>query len=238
MRAAALVLRRGLRADQASQTFRKRIYDWSRDESISIQRATVLVGACRDDMAVRDPDAALVRLLHLARRRPGLGAEEAAVALALEDRSLLRLALDRISGTRRAAVLPAEPCIFLGLADPHRFTDPGPGGRMLIGASTVRDQLVSAWETVFTNMDADFWEPRAGEWLGTACAGGDGAEALLDVLARAVASRVAAAARLYAMSRWSGFDPAGSTILRQRMTAAQVAMARDPGVREEPEGTS
>lgn len=235
--AAALTLHRGLRSDQASRMFRRQIYTWARDESISIPRARLLIAACRDDMAVRYPDAALIRLLHLARRRPGLGAEEAVTEMAREDRYLLRLALDRLAGSRHSTARSSESRIFLGLADPKLFTVPGPGGRQLIAEVGVREQLIRVWGTVFAIVEEGRWEARAGDWLEAACADRDGADGLLDVLATAAAAQIAVAARLWAMTRRSGFDPAVSQALRQKTTAAQLAKTSDPSTREEPGGT-
>ena len=70
--AAALILRYGLRAERCGRTFRRQIYQWSKDKNTSDQLAAVLVAACRDEIYATQPDEALVRLHHLARwKRPG-----------------------------------------------------------------------------------------------------------------------------------------------------------------------
>lgn len=250
-RAAAAVLRRGLRSPRASQEFRRKSYAWSRDEPLSEQRARVLIGACRDDMAVSHPDAALIRLLHLARRRPGLGAEQAVADLATtEDRSLLRLALERLAGDRHDAVQPAELTIFLYLCDPGLFTGSSPGGHALIEDDGVRAQLIRGWQSAFADGGRGAWEPRAEDWLTAADPGGDtgsdggagdgdrgrvsAADGLLSVLAAAAASHVAAAARLYAMSGRRGFGPRLRDRLRHRITAEQLRTTIGLRVRDEP----
>lgn len=232
--AAAVALQRGLRSDQARQEFRKKIYAWVREERISIQRAEVLIRVCRDVMAVQDPDAALIRLLHLARRRPGLGAEEAVIELAMEDRFLLRLTLDRLHRRRYAAARTTESRIFLGLAAPKLFTDPGRGGRRLIGEAGIREQLIRSWTATFAHVDADLWEPRAMEWLSSASANHTGTDGLLNVLATAIATQVAAAGQLYAMTRQPGFDPAVSRLLLQKITSAQLTKTAGSRSQQEP----
>ena len=59
MKAAALVLQRGLRDETHGRLFRQKIYHWSRLYDLSDQLAEVIIVACRDEMAISDPDEAL-----------------------------------------------------------------------------------------------------------------------------------------------------------------------------------
>jgi hypothetical protein len=201
LRAAAVALQCGLRAERTGRSFRRQIYDWSRDARITDRHAEVLIAACRDEMAVSHPDAALIRLLHLARRKPGSGATEALVDLVRSDRYLFRLALDRLARPSQEISRSANPRIFLSLADPRLVIDPGKQGRELISEHSVREQLTTAWELAFTTLDSDSWVACARDWLRCSAESERTREALAAVLAGAAARCTAVCARLYAMTR-------------------------------------
>jgi hypothetical protein len=238
LRAAAVALQCGLRADRTGRSFRRQIYDWSRDTRITDRHAEVLVAACHDEMAVSHPDAALIRLLHLARRKPGSGATEALADLVRSDRYLFRLALDRLAKPNQETSRSANPRIFLSLADPRLVIDPGKLGRELISERSVREQLTAAWELAFTTLDSDSWVARAREWLRCTAESERTREALAAVLAGAAAGCTAVCARLYAMTRAPGFDTLTSRLLLDKITAAQAAKATDSGELESNGGVS
>jgi hypothetical protein len=221
LRAAALVLQFGLRAEHTSRAFRRQIYDWAYDGDITARHAEVLVVACRDEMAVTHPEAALIRLLHLARRHAGMGAREAVVELAQRNRYLLRLSLDRLAQVNPAAVWPAAPPIFLSLADPRQFTDPGSRDHRLINEFAVRRQLASGWNMTFTSTDSSIWASRAQDWL--RCASDEQASRgrLLDALISGAGADLDIHAQIYAMARSLGLDMATSRLLLDKITAAQ-----------------
>lgn len=238
LRAAAVTLQCGLRAERTGRSFRRQIYDWSRDPRITDRHAEVLVAACRDEMAVRHPDAALIRLLHLARRKPGSGATEALVNLVRSDRYLFRLALDRLSRPNQETARAANPRIFLSIADPALVIDPGKRGRELISEHLMREQLTAAWELVFTALDSGSWTARASDWLCCSAKNEQTREALTVVLARAAAGCTAVGARLYAMTRAPGSDPLTSRLLLNKITAEQAAKATGSGEPDSDGGVS
>lgn len=238
LRAAAVALQCGLRGERTGRSFRRQIYDWSRDTRITDRHAEVLVAACHDEMAASHPDAALIRLLHLARRKPGSGATEALVDLVRSDRYLFRLALDRLARPSQETSRSANPRIFLSLADPRLVIDPGRQGRELISEHSVREQLTAAWELAFTSLDSASWTPCARDWLRCSAENERTREALAAVLTAAAAGCTAVCARLYAMTRAPGFDTVTSRLLLDKITAAQAARVTDSGERHGNGGAS
>ncbi len=201
MRAAALVLQRGLRDERSSRTFRRQIYDWSCGNPPP-RLAEVIIAACRDEMFVSHPDEALVRLHHLARREKDTRAAfETVVALASSDRRFLRQMLGRlVDRGPDARQWPADIGLFLELADPAALTEPGARNYPLIAESAIRRQLADGWKLVFAGCPPQDWSPAAGKWLGWAADGARNRHWLLDVLIEASAQDTDIVARLYVIS--------------------------------------
>jgi hypothetical protein len=208
VRAAALVLQRGLRNEQSSRTFRRQIYEWSRNRQLSIQFAEVIIAACRDEMVVSHPDEALVRLHHVARRERGTRAFETIVALAASDRPFQRQMLSRlVARGPEASQWPADIGLFLELADPAALTEPGgltelgAHSHPLIAEGAVRRQLADGWKLAFTNCSHQDWNPAAEKWLRWAAGDARNRDPLLDVLVEGSELRVGVVARLYGITR-------------------------------------
>lgn len=206
MRAAALVLQRGLRDERSSRTFRRQIYDWS-CSNLRSQLAEVIIAACRDEMFVSHPDEALVRLHHMARREKGTRAAfETVVALAGSDRRFLRQMLGRlVDRGPDARQWPTDIGLFLELASPAALTEPGLRNYPLIGESTVRRQLTDGWKLVFADCSHQDWSAAAWKWLRWAADDARNRHPLLDVLIEGSEQRIDVVARLYVMARRQEF---------------------------------
>lgn len=199
--AAALILRYGLQAERCGRAFRRQIYQWSTDKNTSDQLAAVLVAACRDEIYATQPDEALVRLHHLARRkRPG--AHETLIKLISTDQRALRQMLGRIAD-REPSVNQWEEDrrLFLDMADPWALIDPGERGRPLIDERSVADLLGAGWALAFDGvLPRESWTTRAEEWLSCAVESDRHRGALLEGLVRGGASYPGVLADLYGMA--------------------------------------
>jgi hypothetical protein len=220
LKAAALVLQRGLQDEKDSQPFRRQLYEWSRS-NLPDSRAEVIVAACRDEMMIRYPDEALVRLHHVARRERGSRAREALVAVVGGDRRFLRQMLKRLTDRSPEARWSADVGLFLEIADPAALTDPGVRGYSLIAESTVRRQLTDGWRLVFTVLPYEKWTPRAREWILHAAFDGRCRDELLDVLVGGAEQSTDILARLYVMTRCPEPQAVVSGLLLQKINAAQ-----------------
>lgn len=225
MRAAELALTCGLREDQTIREFRRRIYQWAREEKITERFASVLVAACRDELAARYPESALIRLLHLARRFPKTEACAALAALARANRALVPLVLDRL-GDDRSKNREIDSLIFLEVVDPSLFIGSGPGDGGLIADRQVRTRLVSGWRMVFAAPDRELWSSRVEDWLRQATADERNRDALMSDLANAaVQASSDAVAQLYARARAANADQTTALLLLDKITAAQAELA-------------
>jgi hypothetical protein len=116
--AAAAILQTGLASEVNSRTFRRQIYDWSRDRETSDGLATVLLFAC-EQMIQTHPAEALVRLHHLVRRHPQrTDIWDALVDVVYDNRPLLRLLLSRLVDRPFETTRTVDARIFVHVADP------------------------------------------------------------------------------------------------------------------------
>jgi hypothetical protein len=222
MKAAALVLQRGLRDETHGRIFRQQIYQWSRLDDLSDQLAEVIIAACRDEMAVSHPDEALVRLHHVARREHGTRAREALVGLASGDRRFLRQMMNRLTDmSPERTRWPVDVDLFLELAVPTAFTEAGPRNHALIDDSGILRQLADGWSLAFASPSHEAWQPLAARWLDRAAKDGLHRHALLDLLVGRGEPRTDVLARLYAMTRGPELRPTISALLLQKINAAQ-----------------
>jgi hypothetical protein len=179
---AALIVQLGLHDETSGRAFRRQIYVWSRDASISGQLAEVIIAACRDEMALSHPGEALVRLHHLARRKPGSRALDTLGVLVGEDRWLLRYLLSRLSGSSNAEFNRIDAELFIRFAETGALVVPKAYGHPLLCERALRDQLIGGWRLAFGVLDPERWEPRAADWLRRAASDADYGDILLDIL--------------------------------------------------------
>ncbi|GII90985.1 hypothetical protein [Sinosporangium siamense] len=198
LRAAAQVLKRGLQ-DEHGQFFRRKIYDWSMDNSLSHGLRVVLTQICHEVMAVLHPDQALVRLHHLARRESGVThARGALTDLTLGEARLHRLMLERLArDLMKERPWETDIELFLDYVDPDALMRMEAGTRALIAESALRGQLILGWSVVFVRCPAERWTAQAQEWLRTALVH----ERFLDVLIAGGAGRMNLLARMYTLAR-------------------------------------
>ncbi|MFF4985754.1 hypothetical protein ACFY19_01130 [Streptosporangium saharense] len=204
LRAAAMALEKGLREEEHGRFFRKQVYDWSREGQLPVMFAQLLVVMCREVIAVRHPDEAVVRLHHLARReRTTTYAWDTLVGLARGKPQLHRLMLDRLNYQLAVAEKKqylADTGLFLELADPVSLTASGDRRRSLIAESAVRRWLTGCWKGVFRS-PPEVWSSRTGDWLVAASRDGRHREALLDVLVEGGEGHMDILSRLYITAR-------------------------------------
>ncbi|MBO2457270.1 hypothetical protein [Actinomadura violacea] len=200
--AAARILQRGLRDRRHGRFFRRKIYDWAQRSGLPECLATVLVVACRDEMAVGHPDEAIVRLHHMARREQGTRARDALAGLVRDDPRLLRRMLDRLampSTDEQRRVSDAR--IFLALADPALLIDPGACSRPLLAEAAVQERLADGWSRALGCLTEGEWAPSARDWLRNAAADERCRDLLLDLLLAGCAHRPRVLARMYTLAR-------------------------------------
>lgn len=217
--AAAHILRHGLRAERCGRAFRKQIYQWSIDNNTSDQLGAVLVAACRDDIFATQPDEALVRLHHLARRKR-LGAHETLIGLISADPRALRQMLGRISERDpKARQWEEDRRLFLDMADPWALIEPGEQGRPLIDELPVANLLRVGWALVFDGvLPNESWIPRARGWISCAAESERCRCILLDVLVRGATSNAQVLAELYAMAGDMEYHDAVGHLLLRKIT--------------------
>lgn len=174
-------------------------------------------------MAVSHPDEAMVRLHHLARREPRIHARDALVELATGDRRLLRLMLSRVTDTspEKTRWRSADAGLFLDLAAPDAFTNPGVSSRPLIAEETVRRQLADGWRFAFTDLTHEEWHVKAAQWLRHAASCAIYREVLMDILIAGGESLADVLARLYAMTRTHELRAAVSDLVLQKINTVQ-----------------
>jgi hypothetical protein len=222
MKAAALVLQRGVQDEAHGRIFRRQIYQWSRLDYLPDLLAEVITAACRDEMVVSHPDEALVRLHHVARRERGTCAREALVGLVNGDRRLFRQMLNRLTDTSpERTKWPVDADLFLELADPAALTEADPRNHTLMDDSDILRQLAKGWDLAFANSSYETWQPLAARWLIRAAEDGTHRHALLDVLVGGGGPRTSVLARLYAMTRRPELRPTVSGLLLEKINVAQ-----------------
>jgi hypothetical protein len=194
--AAALILQHGLRNEKYGRFFRRQIYDWSTRNSTPDRLVDVIVVACRDEMAVTHPDEAMVRLHHVARRKPDSQAHAALVGLVRDDPRFLRQMLKRLTDPDRAQ-WAVDIDIFLELANPQDLTTSG--GRPLINRPSVAEQLMIGWQRAF-NSEEGRWIPYARRWLACAAEDEDNRGVLLEVIIGGAGRNMPVLARLYRLA--------------------------------------
>ncbi|MGH3912639.1 MAG: hypothetical protein ACRDTC_04415 [Pseudonocardiaceae bacterium] len=218
---AARVLVDGLSHERHGIFFRRLLYHWSRDPSLTHDLALVVVRVCADVLAVTHPDQAVVRLHHIFRRQSGMAgavALDALLDLVDRDRRLYRLLLDRVTEalrTQQDAV--ADLAMFLELVAPARLLDSTRWTRPLIENLTVRNRLVTGWRAVLNGLPLPRCAGYVRSWL-TACEDSPDQRALLlDVLVTASDSRPDVLSRLYVIARDWGHAPGERRVERSQI---------------------
>lgn len=224
MKAAALILHRGLRDEKQGRSFRRQIYEWSRRDDLSDRLAEVIIVACRDEMMAKHPDEALVRLHHVARRERGTLARETLVQLVSAAPRLRRQILTRL--TDSPGKWRRDVDLFLELADPKALTELGRRDHALVAEDTVRRQLVTGWSLAFAHRPYEAWASSTRRWLHVAAADEQHRRTLVDVLIRAGAEDAGVLAQLYAMTReCEAWAPLGDMVVQDINTAWQARIA-------------
>lgn len=191
LRGAASALIRGLHDREFGRKFRSSVYDWSTDDRLPPGRRKVLVDVCRDDMAVSHPNAALVRLHHLARReKHSTMARNALLHLTADDHRLRRRMLSRLGSDLGPAAYERggrkhereDVGLFLDHSAPEPLIDAGIRTHPLISESGVRNDLTTGWASVFRVAPAERWTSSVHDWFSTACAEPATFGALIDIL--------------------------------------------------------
>ena len=133
--------------DEHGQFFRKQIYDWSTENSLSYGLRLVLTQICHEVMAVLHPEKAVVRLHHLARReRGGTHARDALTDLALGEARLHRLMLERLARDLvKERLWETDINLFLDYVDPDALVRMEVRTRAVIAESALRGELTSGW---------------------------------------------------------------------------------------------
>ncbi len=222
MSAAAAVLQRGLSHEKSARTFRRQIYWWSRG-GISDSLAAVLVAACVE-MSYTNPDEAVVRLHHLARRHLEVGARDALAALARSDPVLVNLLLSRlISLTGRSSrnIRRADARIFLDIADATLFTSSWPTSKPLIMQARMTGQLAAGWTLPFSQLEFEEWSLPAHRWLCHAAGDDANRSLLLDVLVNGAAGRADLLSALFGMAHRGEFRDVIASPLLEKISTAQ-----------------
>ncbi|MEU9894452.1 hypothetical protein ACIBCS_17485 [Streptomyces phaeochromogenes] len=214
VQAAAHLLGTAIESEELGGYFRRLTREWSANRPTRNLRE-VLVEVCEKVMSIHHPDAALVRLHHLARNEPQPGmAREALLRVASQDSRLQRRLLWRLA-TAQSSHHRADADLFLAFSDlPDDF--------LLVSAT--RQWLAVCWRMAFDLHTPERWAPCARHWLATADAVGDGdlSRAALDILVDASASRYPVLSRIYADARRT-VSPALSAQLLRTINRAQTS---------------
>lgn len=168
--AATQALGRALQDPRHNRDVLERIYEWSKQQSLRRELTGPLITVCAGVMARHQPDRALVRLHHLARRNTSTtlpSARDALLDLAGSDNRLRRRMLNRVGPGLRDSRWEADIGLFLDVADADRFTDSTPRTRPLIAEADVRDDLTAGWRAVLP-LPHRQWNEHARRWLETA----------------------------------------------------------------------
>lgn len=215
--AARILLEGGLRHERHGQRFRGHLYEWATRKEIPRGLAELMIDACRDVVASRHPDAALVRLHHMARRTWREEARRALVEMAGESRRSFRQLLARLTreGAGGGRFAEADTGIFLQIAAPDIITAPDPRHRTLIGEAGVRRLLTRGWDAAFT-APQEVWEPTVRRWLQMAAQDERHRDELLTVLIEGAAQHPRVLAHLHSLPYRLGLPPCiGEFLFRQ-----------------------
>jgi hypothetical protein len=220
VRAAAHVLQRGVEDEQWDAEFRSWIYDWSTRRPPKHLRE-VLVEVCTKVMSIHHPEAALVRLHHLARNEPhpGVVARRALLAYVSQDVRLQRRLLARLATAQSERHHRADADLFLDLAGfPEDF---------LLGAPT-RGWLTACWRMAFELLPPRRWTRCTANWLVTAdqVDGEALLEAALSILVDASDARYPVLSRIYADARRTVSPELASRLLQSINTAQRARFTR------------
>jgi hypothetical protein len=214
VQAAAHLLGKAIESEEFGGHFRRLTREWSADRPTRNLRE-VLVEVCEKVMSIHHPDAALVRLHHLARNEPQPGmAREALLRFVSQDSRLQRRLLWRLATAQSSHHRP-DADLFLAFSDlPDDF--------LLVSAT--REWLTACWRMAFDLHTPERWAPCARHWLATADAVDDGdlSSTALDILVDASASRYQVLSRIYADARRT-VSPALSAHLLRTINRAQSA---------------
>ncbi|GGP96337.1 hypothetical protein BKA00_003976 [Actinomadura coerulea] len=217
MEAAAQVLQRGLRDEKQGRFFRRQIYNWSRISNLSSQIAELIIAACRDEMMVKYPAEALVRLHHLARRETGTRARDTLVALVNDAPRLRRQMLARLTeATFEPGKFSSDVTLFMELADPEALTALGRRNYALVAEKTIRRQLTYGWSLVFAQLPYGKWTPFVRRWLTVAVEDDHHRDTLIDIIVHAASGDVILLSRFYEMTRTTPSLIPLSTLISQR----------------------
>ncbi|GAA3052285.1 hypothetical protein GCM10017562_14960 [Streptomyces roseofulvus] len=202
LQAAVQALGHGLGDPRTGRTFRKYVYERSKDTGLAERTAQVLVAVTADVIAPSHPDQALVRLHHLARGRSGptSGADDRLVRLARTDARLYRKLLNRLAQGLAKDHGQADARLFRATVATSVLLETSAGSGPLLDDARTRDALTTAWHALFTGSDPADWLGPAEEWLAAARPGCGHDRTLLDILVRAASSRPASLDRLYVTS--------------------------------------
>lgn len=228
VRAAAHLLKRGVENEQSNSEFRARIYGWSTTRQTK-NRREVLAEVCEKVMSIHHPEAALVRLHHLARGEPHPGfARVSLFRYVNQDSRLQRRLLARLATAQTSLHHRADADLFLGLeALPDDF----------LLTATTREWLTTCWRMAFGLLEPRRWLPCATTWLSTADAVDDAAlvDAALNILVAASELSYPVLSRVYADARRT-VSPRLASRLLESITLAQRArlapQSPDPEVPE------
>ncbi|WP_306320656.1 MULTISPECIES: hypothetical protein [unclassified Streptomyces] len=216
--AAAQALRHGVLDEEHGRVFLRQMYDWSRSPVTDPLRA-VLIEVCEKVLSIHRPDAALVRLHHLARRDPETRGVAALALLrfADQDARILRRLLFRLATTRNTDHHRADARLFLQLPDL-------PPGFLL--QRSPREWVTACWDRAFLLEPAE-WGPAARAWLLRADGTQDArlTDAVLRILTDASLSKYAIASRLYADARRTTSPALAARLLHAINQAQSTAFA-------------
>ncbi|MFH8491516.1 hypothetical protein [Streptomyces longisporoflavus] len=226
-RAAAQLLEQSVSSEACGGKFRHQIYEWSTQRQLSDSLRHVLAEVCEKVMAVRHPEAALVRLHHLARRErsPGVARESLLryVTNDPEDLRLHRRLMYRLTVSSSDIYRLPDTDLFLELTAPTKLPKP------FLRSSPTRSWLTTGWAAAFDSAEREHWTACAESWISAADATEDPAISnhLFDVLVAAAGTRYAILSRLFASAR-ERTRPALSTLLLRKINEAQtLRMSRD-----------
>ncbi|MFC0543713.1 hypothetical protein [Kutzneria chonburiensis] len=171
--------------------FRRRVYAWARDSSVSPRLAGVVIAVCESVLATAHPEAAMIRLHHLTRHRDetvGSAAVEALLRLVVGPQSH-RWLLGRVVAGLADGVPGRDVELFGRLVDPARSHSPEEWDLIRVG-----------WHGALARPES---VPLLTAWLSTAT------EEQLDLLVDACEHQVPLLGRLRAAAvAWVGQDPA------------------------------
>ncbi|MFI7343124.1 hypothetical protein ACIBUY_34890 [Streptomyces sp. NPDC050085] len=225
--AAAESLKHCVLDEEHGRAFQHHMYLWSLGHPTDLLRE-VLVEVCEKVLSIHHPDAALVRLHHLARREPNPPgvATRGLLRFVDQDAGVQRRFLFRLATSRNSEHHRPDARLFLQLPElPTGF----------LTQRSPREWLTTCWQRVFELPDPQEWAPAARAWLLRA----DDAQntrltdAALKILVDASVSRYPVVSRLYAESRRATSPALAARLLRainEAQSAAFSARAREPEV--------